>query len=184
LRRTPPLGPVLRPDEAACLQRPGTSHDPQIQGCLQQQSNAGVCDDGNSINPAAAVIEVQEPLPTYVVADTSQLFAGVNADVRPAHATVEAIMGTELLQRLSTTIDYPNGRVIAHCVDQNCLTYPKLIQLNECGQTCLDTAAVGPIQCANVPDSVPPDGGCTDQPPPVLVPYASTRTGAVCPPMP
>src|SRR5262249_11485961 len=31
LRRTPPLGPILRPDEAACLQRPDTSKDPQIR---------------------------------------------------------------------------------------------------------------------------------------------------------
>jgi hypothetical protein len=174
-RRTPALGQVLRPDEAACLQRPDTSMEPEVQGCVMQQSNTSVCDDANPMNAVAAVIEVQKPLATYVVDDVAPLFAGVNADVRPANATVEAIIGTELLQRLSTTVDYPNGRIIAHCVDPQCLTYPRLVQQNECGRNCTDASNIRQIECINAP------AGC-DLNNNLLGP--TTRAGGVCPSLP
>jgi len=174
-RRTPPLGEILRPDEAACLQRPD-SVEPEVQGCVQQQSNTAVCDDANPINAVAAVIEVQRPLAAYVVDDAATLFASLNADVRPSNPTVEGIIGTELLQRLSTTLDYPNGRVIAHCVDAQCLTYPRLFKLNECGRDCLDAGSIATIQCQNSPDGACPMGQA--------LPPSTTRTGAVCPPRP
>lgn len=155
-RRVPPSGAIIRATEAACLQRPGQSQLPEIQGCVMQESNTALCDDANTQNAVAAYVEVVKPLPAYVMADTAPILAGINADVRPTNATVEGIIGTALLQRLTTTIDYPNGRLIVRCADDQCLTYPRLIKLNECGRDCTDSSN---LDTPPDPNAVPPFPG-------------------------
>jgi hypothetical protein len=167
-RRTPPIGPVLHPDEAGCLQVPGSSTDPSIVGCASQESSSDVCNDAVASNALAAVIEVEAALPTYVISDTAPIFQSVNTDVGPsANPAVEAIVGTELLQRLVSTIDYPNGRFIARCAVDQCLTYPRMVQNTECGHVCTDASYIGPIQAFST------DASGVD-----------SRPGALCPPAP
>jgi hypothetical protein len=172
-RRTPPAGEVLRPSESACLQpTTTTAFDPQIAGCLSQMGTSDVCTDHNINNPVAAVIELDTPIPTIILDDTAPILAGINADVRPANPTVEGIIGTELLQRLLTTIDYANGRLIARCATPDCLTYPRLPgeNYNECGIQCTHTSDLPPAHDADR-NIIP--GTNID----------ATRPGALCPPL-
>jgi hypothetical protein len=87
-----------------------------------------VCDDDDSHgdSPTAAVLELVKPIEALIVDDIDPLLAGINADARPGSATVEGIIGSEVLARLVTTIDYPGGRFIGHCASSDgCLTWPR-----------------------------------------------------------
>src|SRR5262249_52445434 len=77
--------------------------------------------------PAPAVVEMKSTLPVYVLQDVTPLLVGINADVRPTIATVDGVIGTALLQRLVSTIDYPGGRFLASCVrEDECIAYPRV----------------------------------------------------------
>lgn len=100
--------------------------DPYSAECQKATGNTK-CDDNNADTPTPAVIELAATIPVYVLPDTSALFLGINADVRPSDATVEGVIGTEVLQRLVTTVDYPGSRFVARCAsDANCKAYPRL----------------------------------------------------------
>ncbi len=110
------------------LSRPclGAGGDFALQ-CKASTNNANICNDSSNDTPAAAVVELESPLPLYVLPDVTPLLVGINADVRPTVATVDGIIGTAVLQQLVATVDYPGGRFIAQCVNEgNCVAYPRL----------------------------------------------------------
>ncbi len=138
--------PEWRYCERACLQT-GLSPNALDQACLSQVSSRGlsqaVCDDASPQSPTASVVELEGPLPTYVLSDTAPLLQGISSDVQPNQPEVEAVIGTEVLKRLTTTIDYPNRRVVARCAEgADCLTYPRFIDADECGYRCAKPAAI------------------------------------------
>jgi hypothetical protein len=151
--------------EKACTVLGG---DPTVQSC----AGGDACEDSNS--NAAAVIELVAPVPTYVVPDLSPLLIGINADVRPQNPTVEGLIGTEVLQRLVTTIDYPNQRIAARCARDDapdmgtptCLTYPRYVHTQ-------DNCDHKELEC-KTPDEIEDS---TD----VL---GRSRMGGACPPAP
>ncbi len=100
---------------------------PTTQACGDRSNPPDNCSDFDDPVPAAAaVIELTKQIPAWVMDDTSDLLAGINADVRPSQPTVEAIIGTEVLQLIVSTIDYPSRRFVARCVsDDDCLTYAR-----------------------------------------------------------
>jgi hypothetical protein len=119
-RRAPP---GVASSESGCLVQPVAScQDFARSYCVRDD-----CDDSTA--DTAAVIELNGPLDAVVIDDASPLFTGINADVRTANATVEGVIGTDLLRRLRSTIDYPSSRLVARCADDNgCLTYPRYTQ--------------------------------------------------------
>ncbi len=138
-RRVPPNfqianGADPRLLETNCLRTP-SSGDLLVNQCRSETNDSIVCDDTQS--PVAAVLEFTQPLTAFVIDDTSALLQTINADVRPSNATVEGVIGTEVLKRLVSTIDYPNGRFIARCAsDADCTTYPRYVVASECGSDC------------------------------------------------
>jgi hypothetical protein len=162
-RRQRRFFPQRMAKEGACTL---SGSDPTAQSC----PSGNGCDDTTS--NVAAVIELAAPVQAYVVPDLSPLLSGINADVRPQNPTVEGLIGTEVLSRLVTTIDYPNHRVVARCASDaapdmgtpTCLTYPKyMAQPDECDHA--------KEQC-HTPDQLSDAGDPT------------RRRGGACPPAP
>ena len=109
--------------------------------CLQCLP-CGECNDARGTNrrndlnqPAAAYVELDGPLPIYVLDDASPVLREVNFDVRPALSDVEGIVGSELLARLRARIDYPGSRLLLRCADEGrgCRTFPRYICPNQSG---------------------------------------------------
>ncbi len=93
----------------------------------QQTTNASTCNDSSPDTAAPAVVELEAPLPIYVMPDVTPLLVGINADVRPTQATVDGVIGTAALAELVATVDYPSSRFIAQCAHQgDCVAYPRL----------------------------------------------------------
>lgn len=130
----------------------GTPQDePYASAC--SKSGGGHCDDlpqsGNVLTPVAAVVEIKKPLPVYILPDVTPLLVGINADVRPSAPTVDGVIGTELLARLRTTLDYPGGRAIVRCVGggDECAAYARMSipSGGDCG------FCAGPIELSQCP---------------------------------
>lgn len=118
--------PCLLGPHHQCEQGGQMAVDPYSAACQNATGNSK-CGDDDPSTPTPAVIELAASIPVYVLSDVSPLFLGINADVRPSEATVEGVIGTEVLQRLVTTIDYPGSRLVARCAsDDNCKAYPRL----------------------------------------------------------
>lgn len=151
LRRNPPGKP--RPGESACLEKPLPGIPSSLQPCGNIANQPPACDDYSSAAHVASIVELTRPLPIYVVDDAAPLLQSVNADLRPSAATVEGVLGTQFLQDLVSTIDYPHSRFIARCASTDgCIAYRRYLVASEQGE-CED-----PSVCT-APMSIPPDGG-------------------------
>lgn len=151
-RRVPPKANIPpgdpRNDERACLvSRERSKSNPIAQNCTADPPDA--CDDLSDRAPTAAVVEFTTPLPTFIIDDSSPLLQSINADARPitpdrqGSATIEGVIGTEVLRRVVSTVDYPNGRYIARCVaDDDCITYPRYVRAQDCGRECTPPSAL------------------------------------------
>lgn len=83
------------------------------------------CND--KLSPVAATVELGGPMDAtktdtvsaVVVPDSAALIQSANADVRNLAAQLDGIIGVSLLQRMYTTIDYPQGRIelLCRCAD-------------------------------------------------------------------
>lgn len=83
------------------------------------------CDDHRA--PVSASVELGGPgdewkmpdppdtLEALVMPDTAKLLQSVNEDVRDAAARVDGILGVAALARLTSTFDYPQGRMALSC---------------------------------------------------------------------
>lgn len=104
--------------------------DPYSAACRSSTGNNYRCNDQNPHGPdtpTASVLELAATLPVYVLPDVAPILLAVNADVRPAQATVEGVIGTTVLAELVMTIDYPNNRLLARCASEDdCKAYPRL----------------------------------------------------------
>jgi hypothetical protein len=112
--------------------------EPLTEACWKAIGDKHVCNDSHDDNgtPTPSVVELTAPIPVYVLHDVAPLLVAINADVRTSDTTVEGVLGTEALQRMVATIDYPGRRMIARCVDDaNCKAYPRLSlpSPNDCG---------------------------------------------------
>lgn len=98
-------------------------------------NNGSLCSDTDDGTPIAAVVETKKPIDVYVLADETPLLVGINADVRPSNPTVDGIIGTSLLARLTTTLDYPGGRAIVRCAggSDECAAYARMSIPNSTG---------------------------------------------------
>jgi hypothetical protein len=140
MRRDPPnesrpvtLEPDDGGDEAQCLETTSqTGVPPQLLPCGDIPNQPPACDDTTPQAHVASIIELTQPLNIYIVDDAAPLMQSVNADIRPGAATVEGVLGTEVLARLVSAIDYPHSRFIARCAsDADCIGYPRYIQASE-----------------------------------------------------
>jgi hypothetical protein len=123
--------------------------------------------------PAAAVVEVDDPIPIYVVDDGAPILQEVNFDVEPQLSAVEGVVGSELLARLATRIDYPNRRVIARCAGatSGCTTFPRYScpdQVADCGPHGQNASDL-----CNPPAAILPPGG------PLCLPAPIARDGGI-----
>jgi hypothetical protein len=137
-----PSSCLFNPDNA-CLQTDGQIAPPDVvKACSGAVSAAEVCyDDGGGSSgehaPTPAVIEMTTQLPVYVIRDLAPLLVGINADVRPTDSTVEGVIGTEVLKRLVTTLDYPGSRIVARCASNvDCKAYSRLSVPSSPAGTC------------------------------------------------
>jgi len=132
LRRVRPESlSTVSTDEATCLRSPPKSQadahdllDELLLVCQKQASN-GECNDKSQDAHTNAYVDLEGTVPVMIVPDTLSLIQSINADARPQSATVEAIIGTEVLKRLGTWIDYANGRVVMTCADESCRVFPR-----------------------------------------------------------
>jgi hypothetical protein len=124
---------TFKPATESCLRSPDRhgrdAQPPQLQDAsiivCADNNSSHVCDDRSDDAHVTPYAELQGTVPIIVVPDTTSLLQSINADVRPDSATVEGVIGTELLRRLGTTIDYPNGRVVVTCNDPSCRVFPQ-----------------------------------------------------------
>ncbi|MFO0573957.1 MAG: hypothetical protein U1A78_08170 [Polyangia bacterium] len=90
------------------------------------------CDDHRSA--VAAFVELGGPseqgqidtLDALVVPDSSPLLQSVNADIRNTASQVDGVLGVAVLSRLTTTVDYPQNRLVLSCrceAGHTCRTY-------------------------------------------------------------
>jgi hypothetical protein len=99
----------------------------------------GDCDDLSAQQRffVSPLLEFDDLIPIFVLPDTAPILVGINADVRPASATVDGILGTEILRRVVSDIDYPQHRIAFRCVDGNgCLAYPTFVDSTKVSTTC------------------------------------------------
>jgi hypothetical protein len=118
-----------------CTTPNGKQQEPYAGACAKTRAD-DKCSDDSVNTPVPAVVEMKAPLQVWVLPDVTPLLVGINADVRPNSASVDGIIGTELLQHLVATVDYPNRRVIARCArEDDCAAYPRLSipSLVDCG---------------------------------------------------
>jgi hypothetical protein len=129
-------------DNPDCRLSPGS---PYLFGCPP----GPLCNDLDRNSNIAASVELAGPLPTFVVPDAAPLLTGINFDVRPQSATVEAVVGSEVLARLVSTLDYQNARVILRCAsDLDCVAYPRAIanQDPQCDPAAAPAATSGVVR--------------------------------------
>jgi hypothetical protein len=134
--------------------------DPTLtESCFLTDACAGggepsECDDFERKWFVAPMLEFDDPIPIYIVSDGAPILVGINADVRPASATVDGIIGTELLERVVGYIDYPQHRISMRCVaGTGCLGYPTFVDSSKYGTNCRSD-----LTCA-LPKLMPPNGG-------------------------
>jgi hypothetical protein len=144
-----------------CLFNDVLQTEPLTEACWSALHD-NVCSDSSGDTPTPAAVELTAPIPVYVLPDLAPLLVGINADVRPSDSTVEGILGTQALARLVATIDYPGGRMITRCADDNtCKAYPRLSlpSSGDCG------FCVGPIALTGCPSSLAQTfGACAPAP--------------------
>jgi hypothetical protein len=125
--------------------------DPYTKACYT--NNADQCDDLGDSTVLPSVIELRQPMTAMVLGDLTPLLVGINEDVRPTTATIEGIIGTELLQQLVGTIDYPGRRLFARCVGpaSQCVAYAGARPggFGECVY-CPTKVALGPLNACPV----------------------------------
>ena len=141
--------------------------------CLQCMTPSSAACGNNQCNdvdqPAAAYLELDGPIDVWVVGDDAPILQEVNFDVRPTLSDVEGVVGTELLARLQTLIDYPNSRILAGCACRpGCHVYPAFAcpALNsDCGRAgqnaidlCIPPSAIRTVGPGTVP-ACTSDGG-------------------------
>jgi hypothetical protein len=96
------------------------------------------CDDHRA--PVAATVEIGGPgdeyagppalpdtLDALVVPDSAPVLQAANADVRDSSPRIDGILGVAVLARLTSTIDYPQGRLVLSCRCERghtCRAYP------------------------------------------------------------
>ncbi len=138
LRRVRPQSELRDPipsNEVSCLRsRANNPEDPLIKACgeTNRSSACNVCDDECEDAHTTEYVELGDPLQVIVVPDTTSLIQNINADVRPQSATVEGVIGTELLRRLGATIDYPKGRFVVTSADPSTRVYPRAGHGTDC----------------------------------------------------
>ena len=120
--------------ENTCLRKPParSAGDPRndaldelLVSCGKKSGSTGNCNDTSSNAHTNAYTDFSGTMPIVILPDTALALQSINADVRPQSAAVEGIIGTELLQRMATTIDYANNRIVMTCTDASCHTYPR-----------------------------------------------------------
>ncbi len=135
-------------------------------GCFLEtvcsNSSNSACSDNTSKDHVSALLELDDPVPTFVMLDTAPLLVGINADVRPGSATVDGIIGTEVLRRFVSSIDYPGRRLVARCTAATgCLTYPAYRNPAALGSGCQND------DDCQLPGDIPDNGGlCAAAPSP------------------
>src|SRR5207245_2323901 len=83
-----------------CTVAGGVKQQEPYAGACVHSHNDDKCNDDSINTPAPAVVEMKAPLDVWVLPDVTPLIVGINADVRPGAASVDGIIGTELLQHL------------------------------------------------------------------------------------
>ncbi len=107
---------------SVCLRNLG--RDPALLGrrCGYTGLDADLaCND--KLSPVAATVELGGPrgpgnidtLVAVVVPDSAALIQSANADLRNLSAQIDGVIGVSVLQRMYTTIDYPQGRLELLC---------------------------------------------------------------------
>src|SRR5207237_6726318 len=97
----------------------------------------GDCDDGQRKYFSSPMLELDDAIPTFILPDTAPILVGINADVRPASATVDGIIGTEILRRVVGFIDYPQHRIALRCLaGMGCLGYPTFVDAGKWDTNC------------------------------------------------
>ncbi len=143
------------PADANCLRSPELNpSDALLQVCESNATPSRLCDDRTDDAHTNAYVEILGSVPVLVLPDTTPLLQSINADVRPQSATVEGIMGTELLRRLGTTIDYASSRVVITCNDGSCRAFPTSRHGTGCKVPTVDHMFGG------APAKLLPGGGC------------------------
>jgi hypothetical protein len=103
---------------AVCLRNLGRDPVQLVRRCgYSGLDPEQACDD--QLSPIAAVVEIGgqdgDEIPAYVVADDAAVIRSANADLHNQAAQIDGILGVSVLERLSTTIDYPQGRIELLC---------------------------------------------------------------------
>lgn len=85
------------------------------------------CPEDDDFCRTAAVVDLTTSVRVAIVADDHRLLQGLRAELRPAYADIDGILGTEALTSLSVDLDYPNSRLILRCQEPaECLARPAI----------------------------------------------------------
>lgn len=73
--------------------------------------------DDKKINGASAAL-LAARVEVAVLADESDLLQGLRQELRPATASIDAVLGGDVLKAFEVELDYPASRVILRCAEQ------------------------------------------------------------------
>jgi len=78
------------------------------------------CADGQTFCSVPAVVELAPTgrLTVLIVPNDNPTLQALRTELRPDRPEVDGILGSEALDALELDIDYPNGRLLARCVDR------------------------------------------------------------------
>ncbi len=147
----------IPPSEQSCLRSPEDNPDDALlQACAETKKPSYVCDDKSEDAHTTAYVELTDQVPVIVVPDTTSLLQNINADVRPQSATIEGIIGTELLRHLGATIDYPRGRFVVTSGDRGARVFPRAGH----GTDCAPLVSSASADEDHAPFHIIPGSGC------------------------
>jgi hypothetical protein len=85
------------------------------------------CTNGDTFCPVPAIVEISEPVPVLVVADSNPTLQALRTELRPDRPEVDGILGADALRSLELDIDYAHDRLVARCTDRSvCAARPVL----------------------------------------------------------
>jgi hypothetical protein len=90
------------------------------------------CNNDEPTCPATASVELILPIDVAVVADTDPTLQAIRAELRPAVADIDGLLGLNAFTPLVVDVDYPNNRLVVRCwspLDPTCRVRPQIDDL-------------------------------------------------------
>lgn len=146
-----------------CSERYASDFLTRCELCVEGAADCP-CGKEREFCATGAVLELRHEFPVAVVQNSEPTIQALSSDLRPELPEVSGIIGASALEPVIMDVDYPNGRVIARCVDPaTCLARPALHTRNSPAlvRSCLAQVSPELTTCEPIVDAT---GTCQPSP--------------------